>query len=369
MSFISNSRATFNCTLSTFTQIGNDLEVLSADTPSPVVSVGDDDSLRSALAAGGSVSLADNITVTSQVNVTETTTLSLNGFTLSNPDPSVYGAILCVQSGATLTIDGDGTIDGGADDDAPGSNRNALRVDGGTAIINGGTFTVDNGLNSTVYVMSGEVVVNGGTFMSKTAAASSTQGHWLLNCLDSSYKDGTAKISVRGGRFYDFNPADNKSEGASTNFVDPSYVVTSAASGSSTVYSVAPEVLSTYELTSDAPSEITVGSPVTVNVTLSPSTVGNTGYPKCQFQFDSVRPEGGDITFKATDSLDQEFSFTNSGTWGPPEGFPVSPDYTATTAWKVSVSIPGDYSVQCKLVDLTSGSVICESNIYVTGVE
>lgn len=157
--------------------------------------------------------MADNITVTSQVNVTETTTLTLNGFTISNPDPSVYGAILCVQSGATLTIDGEGTIDGGADDDGPGSVRSALRVDGGTAIINGGTFTVDNGLNATVYVMSGEVVVNGGTFMSKTAAASSTQGHWLLNCLDSAYKDGTAKISVRGGSFYDFNPADNKSEG------------------------------------------------------------------------------------------------------------------------------------------------------------
>ena len=91
MGFLSNSRVTFNCTLSTFTQIGNDLEALSVDTPSPVVSVGDDDSLRSALAAGGSVSLADNITVTSQVNVTGTTTLTLNGFTISNPDPSVYG--------------------------------------------------------------------------------------------------------------------------------------------------------------------------------------------------------------------------------------------------------------------------------------
>lgn len=121
-------------------------------------------------------------------------------------------------------------------------------------------------------------------------------------------------------------------------------------------------VLTQYQMSSDAPSTATVNEEVSANVTISVKSEGNTGYNKVQFQFDSQRPEGANMTFKATDSLQQEFTFQNSGTWGPPEGFAISADYTATTLFKVSADKPGTYTVNYKLVNLEDSSTICEAS-------
>lgn len=123
----------------------------------------------------------------------------------------------------------------------------------------------------------------------------------------------------------------------------------------------APVVHSEFQMSLDAPATATVGEEVTANVGISVKTEGNTGYDKVQFQFDSQRPEGVNITFKATDSAQREHKFVNSGTWGPPEGFPISADYSATTQWKISADKAGSYQVTYKLVNLEDSSVICES--------
>lgn len=118
-------------------------------------------------------------------------------------------------------------------------------------------------------------------------------------------------------------------------------------------------VLTEYQMSSDAPSTATVNEEVSANVSISVKTAGNTGYNKVQFQFDSQRPEGANMTFKATDPQQQEFTFQNSGTWGPPEGFAISADYSATTLFKVSADKPGTYTVNYKLVNLEDSSTIC----------
>ena len=46
-----------------------------------------------------------------------------------------------------------------------------------------------------------------------------------MNCYDANRAAGTAKIVVYGGKFYDFNPADNTAEGEHTNFLAPGYHV------------------------------------------------------------------------------------------------------------------------------------------------
>ena len=48
---------------------------------------------------------------------------------------------------------------------------------------------------------------------------------FVLNCYDD-YKEGTAKITVTGGTFENFNPADCAAEGEDTNFVANGYTVT-----------------------------------------------------------------------------------------------------------------------------------------------
>lgn len=121
-------------------------------------------------------------------------------------------------------------------------------------------------------------------------------------------------------------------------------------------------VLTQYQMSSDAPSTATVNEEVSANVNISVKTAGNTGYNKVQFKFDSQRPEGANMSFKATDSQQQDFTFQNSGTWGPPEGFAISADYSATTLFKVSADKPGTYTINYKLVNLEDSSTICEAS-------
>ena len=49
----------------------------------------------------------------------------------------------------------------------------------------------------------------------------------MLNCIDSAYQNGTAKIVVKGGTFVNFDPSNCTAEGEGTNFVAPGYKVVS----------------------------------------------------------------------------------------------------------------------------------------------
>ena len=64
----------------------------------------------------------------------------------------------------------------------------------------------------------------------------------MLNCYDANYKNGTAKIVVSGGKFYDFDPGNNIAEGDGTSFLAEGYVTTAATvteeDGEHTVYTV-----------------------------------------------------------------------------------------------------------------------------------
>ena len=66
--------------------------------------------------------------------------------------------------------------------------------------------------------------------------------NFLLNCIDTAYKDGTANIIVKGGTFVNFDPSNNTAEGAGTNFVADGYKVVSASQTNGEVwYTVVPE--------------------------------------------------------------------------------------------------------------------------------
>ena len=65
-----------------------------------------------------------------------------------------------------------------------------------------------------IYTSKGTIIINSGCFASGTPA-------WTLNCNDSAYKAGTAKIIVNGGTFVGYDPRNNAAEGAGTSFVAP----------------------------------------------------------------------------------------------------------------------------------------------------
>ena len=122
-----------------------------------------------------------------------------------------------VEGGMT-TLDGAGTVSG-----TLGSDGYSMAVwcDNGTIVINDGIYcnSTDGSERGTdlIYASAnGCIEINGGTF-----EAAKTE--WTLNVKDADWKAGTAKIIVKGGKFKNFDPANNNAEGAGTNFVAEGY--------------------------------------------------------------------------------------------------------------------------------------------------
>ena len=226
-------------------------------------------------------------TVESRLSIKEPTTLNLNAM-IKTPDHmgnnSNNFCALIVDADTTVNANANGGIDTGKNG---GYGINVRK--GAKLTINGGNYY---GGGTAVQVQEGELTINGGIFA--VEAFGEPYGYnFLLNCVDAAYKNGTAKIIVKGGVFVNFNPADNKAEGEHTNFVADGYTVVSREDEDSgdTLYIVLPvsdvlnfisqgeDVVLTGDLTISAdlePSkEIKVnGSKATINA--NGKTVANT---------------------------------------------------------------------------------------------
>lgn len=96
-------------------------------------------------------------------------------------------------TGGNHTITGGNYIASGA------KSNSALRVDGGTVTIKDGYFEV-GGANNCIYAAGGNIIIEGGSFKSEEEY---DNHHWVLNCKDNS----GSVITVKGGRFYKFDPS------------------------------------------------------------------------------------------------------------------------------------------------------------------
>lgn len=166
-------------------------------------------------AAEPEVRLAADVTLSAPVHASAAeTTFDLNNQVLTNQVNNAQTDVILVDPNATLKIEGDGKVIA-----VSGNDGYPVIVDGVVEIYSGYFESgVDaKGLtNACVYARgNGHAIIYGGEFHS-------ADGAFVLNIKDSDR--ATAKIEVKGGRFYGFNPANNASEGPNTNFVAPGYV-------------------------------------------------------------------------------------------------------------------------------------------------
>ena len=136
--------------------------------------------------------------------------LNLNGKTIKNQEANKLTDVIIVEEGAKLTINGEGTIE------AVTGNDGYAVISEGELVINGGTYKAgqdaDGAANAVVYARgNGKVTVNGGEFPNEYNST------FVLNKRDADR--ATTVIEVAGGRFYNFDPANNAAEGANTNFL------------------------------------------------------------------------------------------------------------------------------------------------------
>ena len=129
--------------------------------------------------------------------------------------------------------------------DSSTANWVGVNVDGGKVVFDGttgGVKTADNDELYAVVVRNGaDLTINGGEYIGGTTAISVTEGFltinggyfaaqaedtsYVINCIDSAYKNGAAQVVIQGGSFLNWNPADNAAEGPGTGFVPLGYKV------------------------------------------------------------------------------------------------------------------------------------------------
>ena len=150
------------------------------------------------------------------------TTLNLNGKNLKFSGQTTTNPGIMTRGKQKLTIMGKGTFDA--------DGRIAVEANGADTVINLSgttgmfgsepTYVTDRSGGELIYCYLGTINISAGVF--KNLGDDKT---FLLNCYDANYRAGTAKIIVTGGKFYDFNPADNRAEGEHTSFVPEGYHV------------------------------------------------------------------------------------------------------------------------------------------------
>ena len=96
----------------------------------------------------------------------------------------------------------------------------------GYLTIENGTFT---GMTTVASVTKGVLAINGGEFI---ASEGEYGAQYLINCVDANYKDGSAKVVIKGGKYHEFNPENNAAEGANTNFCASGYSAVETETGS-----------------------------------------------------------------------------------------------------------------------------------------
>ena len=135
--------------------------------------------------------------------------LTISGLTTSSTQPAIMS-----RGTQNITIGGKGIIDAGQGVCIEANGKDSvINLTGSTT-----TYQTDRSGGELVYCYAGTINITNGTFKNNGS-------QYLLNCYDANYKNGTAKIVVTGGKFYDFNPSDNTAEGEHTNFLDEGYHV------------------------------------------------------------------------------------------------------------------------------------------------
>ena len=186
--------------------------------------------LKEALTNGGVVAVTKDIhtnniedTAAARIVISQPTTLNLEKKIITPDNMGNNNTNFCA-----LIVDADTTINAGEN----GGIDTGVNGGYGINVRNGATLTINGGYyyggGTAVQVQEGTLIINGGTFACEPYSSPTYGYNFLINCLDSAYKNGTAKVIINGGTFVNFDPSNCTAEGAGTNFVADGYKVVSA---------------------------------------------------------------------------------------------------------------------------------------------
>ena len=186
-------------TSATLTIKGHMQESADENATYPVVNVTE---LKEALTNGGVVAVTEGIqtnniedTAAARIVISQPTTLNLEKKIITPDNMGNNNTNFCA-----LIIDADTTINAGEN----GGIDTGVNGGYGINVRKGATVTINDGYyyggGTAVQVQESTLVINGGTFACEPFG--DPYGYnFLINCVDSAYKNGTAKVIIQGGTF------------------------------------------------------------------------------------------------------------------------------------------------------------------------
>lgn len=103
----------------------------------------------------------------------------------------------------------------------------------GINIMNGAKLTIKSGTylggGTAVQVQEGTLEILGGKFLAHPYENPVYGYKFMINAIDTAYKNGTAIIKIYGGSFYKFDPADSESENPRGSFLSEGYTTEKSA--------------------------------------------------------------------------------------------------------------------------------------------
>ena len=190
------------------------------------------------LATTGTHTLVEDITKSGRfapgIFASDNMVWNLNGHNITFTNTQGYANFL-LRGSLQLEINGEGNVVNSAGDYGFWAAAEGVKV-----VVNGGHFEA---ATHVLYAEKGTIEVNGGSFKltNPDECDKDVNGNFkfLLNCKDENYTAGTAKIIVRGGKFYGFNPAVSYGEpGGPVSFVADGFHVVESLDGDMKVFEV-----------------------------------------------------------------------------------------------------------------------------------
>ena len=237
------------------------------------------------------VTLLDDVTINPkgegdvlvpQITIDKSVTLDLAGHKIAydagvaSQNLSYTPAFFVVCNNADVTITGDGTIDC----EAGNNGAYGINVYGGNLTIENGTFY---GAITVAQVQKGSLNVKGGYYDLAPSAKSQHPEYakYIINAIDSAFKDGSAIISVTGGTFVNFDPSANP-EGIDTSYVAKGYYSKDNQNGTFSVLQSAAKVIDNAK---------SAGVKVTLDNLEKNSAIDKTADATYNVVLDTVKPE------------------------------------------------------------------------------
>ena len=217
-----------------------------------------------------------------QITIDKSVTLDLAGHkiaydaSVASQNPSYTPAFFMVCNNADVTITGNGTIDC----EAGNNGAYGINVYGGNLTIENGTFY---GAMTVAQVQEGSLNVKGGYYDLAPSVKSQAPEYakYIINAIDSAFKDGSAIISVTGGTFVNFDPSANP-EGIDTSYVAKGYYSKDNQDGTFSVLQSAAKVIDTAK---------SAGVKVTLDNLEKNSAIDKTADATYNVVLDTVKPE------------------------------------------------------------------------------